>query len=53
MKNPNTIPPQQAAKSIFDLTPFEMAEIEAYQQRNRGFDDGDRYDFIDDLDLED
>jgi len=36
---PTTIPAQTKAKSIADYTPFEMAEIEDFQSRNRGFRD--------------
>lgn len=34
-----TIPHQAKPKSIMDLTPFEIATIEAFQNRNRGFID--------------
>jgi hypothetical protein len=41
MKN-LTIPPQSKPKSILDMTPGELAEIDACQDHNRGFkDDGE------------
>jgi len=39
---PTTIPAQTRPKTISDYTPFEMAEIEAFQSRNRGFMEEDR-----------
>lgn len=39
MRDLLTTPKQTQPKSITDLTPFELSEIEAYQNHNRGFRD--------------
>lgn len=39
MKDLTTIQPQTKLKSILDATPGELAEIDAYQNHNRGFID--------------
>lgn len=45
MKNLNYIPQQSEAKSVADYTPWELSEIDAYQNRNRGFEDDGEEDF--------
>jgi hypothetical protein len=37
-----SIPAQSKAKSIADLTPYELSQIDVYQDRNRRFTDDDR-----------
>jgi len=32
---------QTRAKSVLEFTPFELAEIDAYQNRNRGWEEDD------------
>lgn len=39
MKNLLELQPQTQPKSIADYTPFELSQIDAYQNRNRGFID--------------
>lgn len=36
---PFELQPQKKAKSILDLTPFEISQIDNFQNRNRGFID--------------
>ena len=35
------LPPQQKPKSIFDLTPYELSQIDKFQTQNRGYRDED------------
>lgn len=44
MKNDNlNIQQQTKPKSILDMTPFELSQIDAYQNSNRGFEDDERF----------
>ena len=36
---------QAPAKSIMNMTPFEIWEADEWQKRNRGFEDNDQEDF--------
>lgn len=46
MKDPTTLSPNELGnskpKTLADMTPFELAEMDNYQRHNRGFDDDDR-----------
>jgi len=40
---PTTLPAQSNPKSVQDMTPFELSQVNQFQDRNRGFgDDEDR-----------
>lgn len=53
MKNLTNIQPQTQPNSIADYTPGEMAEIEQYQNKNRGFRDESDEDLENFFDWED
>lgn len=38
METQKKLPAQSKPKSILDLTPYEIAMIDQYQTRNRGFE---------------
>lgn len=37
MKTDQKLPVQTKPKSVLDMTPFELAQIEKFQNRNKGF----------------
>lgn len=46
-KASTTIPAQTEPKSVFDMTPFELSEIDQYQTANRGFFDHEETESLD------
>lgn len=45
---------QTQPKSVLDMTPYELSQIDAWQDKNRGFEDEDEYsDFENNFDWDD